>query len=75
MGQWKSKKRVYAKKMLSLIIPNEKILIKYDKTKPNGTPRKVLDVSLAKKYGWKFKTDIDNAIKATYQNFLKNKDG
>ena len=63
----------YAKKMLSLIIPDKKILIKYDKTKPNGTPRKVLDVSLAKKYGWKSKTNIDNAIKITYQNFIKNK--
>ena len=30
-------------------INNKKIAIKYDKSKPNGTPRKVLDVSLAKK--------------------------
>ena len=43
----------YAKKILDVILPNRKIRIKYDLSKPNGTPRKVLDVSLAKKYGWK----------------------
>ena len=32
---------------------NVKLKIKYDKTKPNGTPRKIIDSTLAKKYGWK----------------------
>ena len=62
----------YAKKMLNLIIPEKKISIRYDKSKPNGTPRKVLDVSLAKKYGWKPRTKMDEAIRITYQNFIKN---
>ena len=60
----------YAKKILSQIIPNKKILIKYDLRKPNGTPRKVLDVSLAKKYGWYSKTKLNEAILKTYHNFL-----
>ena len=60
----------YAKKILSQIIPNKKILIKYDLRKPNGTPRKVLDVSLAKKYGWCSNTKLNEAILKTYHNFL-----
>ena len=61
----------YADKILSHILPGKKILIKYDYSKPNGTPRKVLDISLAKKYGWKPKISLDDAINETYQNFLK----
>ena len=60
----------YANLILRLIIPNKKIKIKYDLSKPNGTPQKVLDVSLAKKYGWKYKTNLENAILETYRNFL-----
>ena len=60
----------YAKKILNQIIPNKKILIKYDLNKPNGTPRKVLDVSLAKKYGWCSNTKLNEAILKTYHNFL-----
>tara|TARA_B110000114_G_C14757542_1_gene263499 strand:+ start:42 stop:491 length:450 start_codon:yes stop_codon:yes gene_type:complete len=63
----------YAKIILNSIIPNKKIKIKYDKSKPNGTPRKVLDVSLAKKYGWKSKMDLKEAIKLTYRDFLSKK--
>ena len=39
----------YAKILAKIIIPNKKILFYFDKSKPNGTPRKVMDVSLAKK--------------------------
>jgi len=60
----------YAKIILNLILPNEKIRIRYDKSKPNGTPRKVMDVSLAKKYGWKSKIDLKEAIKLTYIDYL-----
>ena len=60
----------YARIILNLILPNKKIKIKYDKSKPNGTPRKVMDVSLAKKYGWKSKTDLKDAIKMTYNDYL-----
>jgi len=63
--------RDYAKLILKLIIPNKKIKIKYDLSKPNGTPRKILDVSLAKKYGWKSKTNLQDAILKTYESYLK----
>ena len=63
----------YAKKILKLIIPNKKILIRYDKKKPNGTPRKVLDINLAKSYGWTPKTKLSDAILKTYLDFLKVK--
>jgi GDP-L-fucose synthase len=63
----------YAEIILNLIVPNKKIKIKYDKSKPNGTPRKVMDVSLARKYGWKSKIDLKEAIRLTYRDFLSKK--
>tara|TARA_B100000963_G_scaffold357607_1_gene380226 strand:- start:43 stop:981 length:939 start_codon:yes stop_codon:yes gene_type:complete len=60
----------YAKILLKIIYPEKKVTIKFDKTKPNGTPRKILDVSLAKKYGWKARTNIRKAIRITYEDFL-----
>ena len=49
---------------------NGKII--FDKTKPDGMPRKVVDVSKANKLGWKAKINIEEGIKKTYQWFLKN---
>ena len=63
--------KYYANLILRLIMPNKKIVIKYDKTKPNGTPRKVLDVSLAKKYGWYSSMNLKDAIIKTYNSYLK----
>ena len=60
----------YVKLFLKILLPNKRIKIIYDKTKPNGTPRKVMDISLAKKYGWKPKTKIENAILKTYENYV-----
>lgn len=37
---------------------NTNLKIKYDPTKPNGTPRKILDCSIAKSYGWEPKYDL-----------------
>jgi len=45
--------------------------IKFDKKKPNGTPRKILDTSLAKSYGWKPKFDLTEGFRFTYNDFLK----
>ena len=56
-----------------MIAPNKKFKIKFDNKKPNGTPRKILDTSLALKYGWKSKTRLERAIKTTYQNYIKEK--
>ena len=63
--------KYYANLILKLIMPNKKIVIKYDKSKPNGTPRKVLDVSLAKKYGWHSRMNLKDAIIKTYNSYLK----
>ncbi len=49
-----------------------KLKIKFDKTKPNGTPRKILDTSLAKSYGWKSKISLNKGFELTYQDYLKN---
>jgi GDP-L-fucose synthase len=62
----------YAKQILKLIVPNKKITIKYDRSKPNGTPRKILDVSLAKNYGWSAKTNLKDAVLKTYESYKKN---
>ena len=63
--------KYYANLILKLIMPNKKIVIKYDKSKPNGTLRKVLDVSLAKQYGWHSSTNLKEAIIKTYSSYLK----
>ena len=49
-----------------------KVKIKYDNKKPDGVFRKVLDVSLAKKYGWKSKISLDEGFNITYKDFVKN---
>tara|TARA_B100000035_G_scaffold247292_1_gene215977 strand:+ start:847 stop:1785 length:939 start_codon:yes stop_codon:yes gene_type:complete len=46
-----------------------KLKIIYDKTKPDGVPRKLLDVSLAKKYGWKSKTSLKEGLFETLKDF------
>ena len=45
--------------------------IKFDKKKPNGVPRKILDTSLARRYGWKSKFDLAEGFRMTYKDFLK----
>ena len=60
----------YAKMILKTIIPKKKIKIKYDLTKPNGTPRKVLNVSLAKNYGWSAKFKLRDSLLLTYKNYV-----
>ena len=46
--------------------------IKWDSTKPNGTPRKLLDVSKATKLGWQYKIELEDGIKLAYKDFLSN---
>ena len=46
--------------------------IRWDASKPNGTPRKLLDVSKAEKLGWHYKTELEDGIRLTYQDFLEN---
>ena len=44
----------------------------WDATKPDGTPRKLLDVSKMKAMGWTYSTELDIGIKKTYNWFLEN---
>lgn len=46
--------------------------ILWDESKPDGTPRKLLDVSRLKKLGWSYKTELHEGIKKTYTWYLKN---
>lgn len=46
--------------------------ILWDTSKPNGTPRKLLDVSKSAAMGWKYKTELKDGIKAAYEDFLNN---
>ena len=50
-----------------------KLKISYDKNKFDGMPRKCLDISLAKKYGWKPKNNLDYGFDLTLRDFLKNR--
>ena len=47
-------------------------VIKWDTSRPNGTPRKLLDVSKAEGLGWKYKTELEEGIRLTYKDFLEN---
>jgi GDP-L-fucose synthase len=44
--------------------------IKLDKTKPNGTPRKIIDSSIARKYGWFPKIELNKGFDLTLKNYL-----
>ena len=46
--------------------------IEWDSSRPNGTPRKLLDISKAEKLGWKYKTGLEDGIRLAYQDFLEN---
>ena len=71
IGTGKDQKIIdYAKFVMKEL--NYKVKIKFDKSKPNGVPQKLLDISLAKKYGWRPKTDLKTGFWKTYHSFIKN---
>ncbi len=47
--------------------------IRWDSSKPDGTPRKLLDVSKLKSYGWKPKISLEQGIKSSYEKYLIGK--
>ena len=59
----------YAKIIMKHFGVNLKII--HQKNKLTGTPRKILDVSVAKKYGWKYKTSLKEGISVTIDDYLK----
>lgn len=44
----------------------------WDTSKPNGTPRKLLDVSKAAALGWRYEMELEDGIRLAYQDFLNN---
>jgi len=68
-GEEKSIKE-YAKFIMKKL--NVKLKIKFDKSKPNGTIRKVLNTQLAKSYGWYSKININKGFDLTFKDFKKN---
>lgn len=46
--------------------------ILWDTARPNGTPRKLLDVSKAAALGWRYKTELEDGIRLAYEDFICN---
>ena len=44
----------------------------WDASKPDGTPRKLMDVSKINELGWQYSTELEDGIKKTYKWFLEN---
>jgi len=49
--------------------------IRWDKTKPDGAPRKLMDISRLNSMGWSSKISLDEGLRSTYQWFLENQEG
>lgn len=58
-------------KLVKEIIGYEGKLV-FDTTKPDGTPRKLLDIGKLEKLGWSYKTQIKDGILLAYEDYLKN---
>lgn len=61
--------RDLAEKIRSIVGCPAKIV--WDDTKPNGTPRKLMDVSRLMSLGWQLQVDLDAGIKLAYEDFLR----
>ena len=61
--------RELAEKIRDLVYPDAEL--QFDLSKPDGTPRKVLDVSRLRSTGWAPKIDLDTGVRETYQWFLE----
>jgi GDP-L-fucose synthase len=48
-------------------------MLEFDNAKPDGTPRKLLDVSKLTKQGWQAKIPLREGIESMYEWFLKNR--
>ena len=69
-------KDITIKKLAETIqkVTGHKGKIFWDTNKPDGTPRKLMDVSKMKEIGWQYSTELEVGIKKTYQWFLENID-
>lgn len=57
--------------MIARVVGYEGV-IRWDKTKPDGTPRKLLDVTKLEKLGWHYRTELEEGLRLTYEDFLNN---
>ena len=67
-----SRKEISIKELAELVqnITRHKGEIIWDKTKPDGTPRKLMDSSKINKLGWNDGFSLDNGLKMVYDSFL-----
>ncbi len=67
-------KEVSIKELTALVarVVGYKGAILWDTSRPNGTPRKLLDVSKAAALGWTYKTGLEEGIRLAYDDFLHN---
>jgi len=67
-------KEISIKKLALLVakVTGYKCKIIWDISRPNGTPRKLLDTSKAEGLGWKYKTELEEGIRLSYEDFLNN---
>lgn len=72
-----SGKDITIKELAELVqeIVGHKGKINWDTSKPDGTPRKLLDVSRARELGWEASTSLEDGIKQSYDWFLENYQG
>jgi len=62
--------RTLAEKIQKLVAPT--VQIRFDSTKPDGMPRKLLDVSRMKELGWQARIRLDEGLRSTYDWFRQN---
>lgn len=69
-------KDISIKRLAELIqtITGHKGEIRWDTTKPDGTPRKLMDVSRMAKEGWEYSKPLEKGIRDTYEWFLENRE-
>lgn len=60
----------YAKFIIKKL--NSKLKIKFDRSKNDGTNRKILNSAIARSYGWRAKFNLDKGFDITFKSFLKN---
>ncbi|MEG0453726.1 MAG: hypothetical protein RR558_11740, partial [Coprobacillus sp.] len=49
-------------------------ILEFDSSKPDGTPRKLMDVSRLKSLGWEYSIALESGLKSTYAWYLNNLD-
>ena len=67
--------RELAEKIRTIVFGSDKTCrIQWDPSKPNGTPRKLLDVSKLNKLGWKAKISLDEGLRRAYEEYKRGKE-